>query len=478
MVDHFYDVQKMLQDDAEDLLKRSDQLLDKWKTDQENNDRLLAQSDKKLAETEAWLESIGIDVASIKKEAAIKGKIEADKMIAENEKEIAVFLAKTPAEIVTYDDLVERAIKRGYTNTSIQDLLTEDEIRIADERFIAINKEFSRETKLTKTDIIFLATATALQVIRQYVLDPWLKEQRKNAKSNDEKAHGKQDSGWYWVDTDKILVNTVPFDVNRRGNYETVQDFLKGHKNHREATLGHDPILGWVFGTMNIMTGTITNSTFQTAHVKYVPGKGNVIHSMASTGTMVTKVQDRVLNDGKDGKIALGYALLREAMHLKSDINTTHGLPLPLINAINPKMGETLAKYGIDAASVGTEVAFSVLINMIISMVHRIIKPEGEDEKLYEVRTRKILLYSNLIASTSNLVAVGVGAAVGTVSENPDLVKKSISYLDVGGLIVTIARLFSDVRFITKVKEEFIMNKLNEQLCDEIAQLDRLLEEM
>ena len=144
MVDHFYDVQKMLQDDADDLLKRSDQLLDKWEKDQENNERLSAQSDKELAKTEAWLESIGIDVASIKKEAAIKGKIEADKMIAKNEKEVAAFLAKAPAEIVTYDDLVERAIKRGYTNTSIQDLLTEDEIRIADERLIAINKEFSR----------------------------------------------------------------------------------------------------------------------------------------------------------------------------------------------------------------------------------------------------------------------------------------------------------------------------------------------
>lgn len=67
MVDHFYDVQKMLQDDADDLLKRSDQLLDKWEKDQENNERLSAQSDKELAKTEAWLESIGIDVASIKK---------------------------------------------------------------------------------------------------------------------------------------------------------------------------------------------------------------------------------------------------------------------------------------------------------------------------------------------------------------------------------------------------------------------------
>ncbi len=28
--------------------------------------------------------------------------------------------------------------------------------------------------------------------------------------------------------------------------------------NHHSATMGHDPILGYLFGTMNIMTRTIT----------------------------------------------------------------------------------------------------------------------------------------------------------------------------------------------------------------------------
>ena len=51
-------------------------------------------------------------------------------------------------------------------------------------------------------------------------------------------------------------------------------------------------------------------------------------------------------------------------------------------------------------------------------------------------------------------------------------VKKAINYLDVGGLIVTITRLFSDVRFITKVKEEFIDSKIDEQNKKLIEMLD------
>ena len=78
------------------------------------------------------------------------------------------------------------------------------------------------------------------------------------------------------------------------------------------------------------------------------------------------------------------------------------------------------------------------------------------NKKIYEVRTRKILLYSNLLASVSNLIVVGIGVAAGAASENPEVIKKTLRYLDVGGLIVTIGRLFSDLRFITKVKDEFI----------------------
>lgn len=43
--------------------------------------------------------------------------------------------------------------------------------------------------------------------------------------------------------------------------------------------------------------------------------------------------------------------------------------------------------------------------------------------------------------------------------------------LDVGGILVTITRLFSDIRFITKIKQEFIENKINSKFEQELEKL-------
>ncbi|MEG0835823.1 MAG: hypothetical protein RR413_10305, partial [Christensenellaceae bacterium] len=141
-------------------------------------------------------------------------------------------------------------------------------------------------------------------------------------------------------------------------------------------------------------------------------------------------------------------AIIREAIHIKSDINTKRSLPLPGIGVLSPELGKKLAKYGIDTASVGTEVTLSCFINMLISMIHRMCFDESQDkEQYYKVRTRKIILYSNLIATTSNTIA-------SVITEKYDM-------LDVGGMLVTITRLLTDVRFICKVKDEFIQSKLD-----------------
>ena len=161
---------------------------------------------------------------------------------------------------------------------------------------------------------------------------------------------------------------------------------------------------------------------------------------------------------GMDGKLALGAAIVREAIHLKSDIDTKRSLPFPIVSTLSPELSKKLAEYGIDIASVSTEASFSMLINTIIGMVHCLCFNESEDDKdFYEVRTRKIILYSNLIASTSNVIA-------SVFTERYDL-------LDVGGLLVTISRLITDVRFICKVKDEFVDSELSkdfEILQDEL----------
>ena len=115
-----------------------------------------------------------------------------------------------------------------------------------------------------------------------------------------------------------------------------------------------------------------------------------------------------------------------------------------------------------DAKKIGASAGFSILINMIISLAHGLfynVNDDGERE-IYEVRTRKILMYSNLIASTSNVIAV-------CITKNP---KK----LDIGGLLVTISRLFTDIRFIARVKEEFINAELDAGMQREIIEADIL----
>ena len=76
------------------------------------------------------------------------------------------------------------------------------------------------------------------------------------------------------------------------------------------------------------------------------------------------------------------------------------------------------------------------------------------------MRTRKIILYSNLIASTSNIIA-------SVLAERYEL-------LDVGGILVTISRLITDVRFICKVKDEFIQSKIDQQFEGIKSELDEM----
>jgi hypothetical protein len=111
-------------------------------------------------------------------------------------------------------------------------------------------------------------------------------------------------------------------------------------------------------------------------------------------------------------------------------------------------------------AIVGTQAGFAILINMIIGLIHGLLynpKKDGE-RRLYEVRTRKILLISNALSSAGNIVY--------------SIISQDWRKLDIGGIIVTIGRLFTDTKFIARIKEEFINQQLDKMLEKEIKELD------
>ncbi|MCL2217585.1 MAG: hypothetical protein FWB91_11290 [Defluviitaleaceae bacterium] len=372
-------------------------------------------------------------------------------------------IVQSKFDVPDWEQLKNEARANILYDVDYEDLLTSDEIANAYRHLDEINEQFAKKTGFKKGDLIFLVTAIALQCTRQYVIGPWLKKLRSDASADDEKGRkGKAEPGWYYVATENILTNSVPFDATAYGEADSIQDFLKGG-NHRTMTLGHDPLLGWIFGTANILTSTLTRASWNlaSAHVKYQPGRGNVIHSLADIRKIFIACKERLFDEGLEGKLAVGLGIIREAIHLKSDIGTKSSLPIPTIPTASPEFAKELARYGIDTASVGTEIGLSALINALISMVHRLFYDESvDDPKLYEVRTRKILLLSNTIASTSNVI-------VTAFTKNPKI-------LDVGGLIVTITRLVSDVRFICKVKQEFIQSALDVHFQGIVEELEQM----
>ena len=81
---------------------------------------------------------------------------------------------------------------------------------------------------------------------------------------------------------------------------------------HRLYSLGHDPLLGFVVGVGDILNGTITT----------VDKTGNVVVPQIGRYT-----------DRKASTVA--EALIRQFIHLKTDVNTAMGLPAPLMGLFN-----------------------------------------------------------------------------------------------------------------------------------------------
>lgn len=360
------------------------------------------------------------------------------------------------ASDITWDDVVKEANSNEYVNTKINDVLTIKEQMDVYQKIDDINEEFSKVTGLNSTDIKFLFFATALQCLRQYLI------------SNDKFRFDSDKAGDNFVGKfvprkyEDILLGSVAYDAVRKADGYKDQNTGISGANHRYMALGHDPLLGWIFGTLNIMTNTLTkNSPLLTTYmVMPHPTTGN--YTQIGESVLIPEVFVNGANLAKNDYKLLVVSIIRQALHLGADAFTKMGLPIPIINTISPDLSSKLLSenFRIDIYSVSRGVMLSTLINSIISAIHGLFYNEKVDLKrdLYEVRTRKILSYSNALATSSNIIYTAI--------------TKNFTKLDVGGAGVTLYRLISDYSFISKVKYEFINEILDNELREEIKKID------
>ncbi|MDE7359191.1 MAG: hypothetical protein K2N39_07165 [Lachnospiraceae bacterium] len=377
-------------------------------------------------------------------------------------------------------DDMDSTLKDAETIIGHMQMIADESARVAEVAANAeqildeIDEKFEKYTGLNKLDVSFLFLAVALQMVRQYVYAKFPERQDDQTAANNTKGHVKEKSDrkhrYYNPSLIEICGSKelqippcpVPFDAGFHANGALEGG---GYMGHRVTAIGHDPILGLVFGTANIATSTLTNKDLQSYHIYTAyNARGSKIDGFknkANTGLVLSKTKDKLLHEGLEGKEKVGASLLKEIIHLRSDIYTKNSLPLPIVTVIDAGLAAELAQRGLDMANivtVGKQMTFSVFINTMISMLHGLFYDESVEysRRVYEVRTRKILSYSNFIASASNLIYVGANISLGNES--------AWKRLDIGGLAVTLYRIVTDAKFIRQVKREFIEQEFFAQI--------------
>lgn len=417
----------------------------------------------------------------------------------------------------------KRQALNGATEATLNNmaLIAKESYRVADVAHNSkkilddLDKEFEHQTGLQGYDIPFLFLATGLQMARIYLVNELTKVQpagQGNAKEQvlhgiQEKILGKLYDGTFkeekpfYASTEHIVTTPgVPYDATAPFDLKTIERMLdKGElpawefdfwnylvdgklglfkgANHRFSTLGHDPILGLLFGTANIMTNTITCTkkvtplalpAITTNHVIYrLDFKDPRIGIYAPTTVMLSHAYNRTIDDPK----VFVASLIKQIIHIGTDLYTPAGIQFPGASLILSNTNvERITKYistG-DLIKVGASAGLATLINLIISTVHSLLYNPKKTltPELYNVRTRKIILYSNTIATSSNLLWVGANVAGGD--------KTQLRNLDIGGLLITLKHLLTDPAYIRKLKEEFIFGNFNRLIQGEPLQLQEV----
>ncbi len=404
-------------------------------------------------------------------------------------------------------------------------ILADESNRVADVAHNAkaildeIDREFENVTGLTGQDISFVFLATGLQLARIYLMNALTKIEKAGQGSFEDFLHNKQDDIFSKFNAGEDMMNMpyhasknliisthgVPYDATQTLTEETIEwrksaknvknswsydykEFISKEKlnlfdgaNHRFSTLGHDPILGLLFGTANIMTNTITCvkapikvgdlslPVLTTNHVLYSDqNKHPMIGIYGSTGIMLGNMIKRTIEQPE----VFVAALIKQIIHIGTDLFTPCGIQFPGTNLVmsNAKVEEiTKAISTGDIIKVGASMKIAELINYLISAIHQLTYDErkfGYDREVFSVKTKKIIMYSNTIATSSNVIIQGAQVATGNLT--------AIKDLDIGGLIVLIKRLTTDRAFIRQVKEEFIFNNFNQLIQGEKLKLEKI----
>lgn len=159
----------------------------------------------------------------------------------------------------TFNDLLKESHNAGYQNTDIYDVATKEEVEEANRLLSSYYQEFSNQYRLDKYDYAISGIIGSLAALMDYFLVTTV--------SSKEVTSGKlkscTENFWNTIlseDRIKFLEEKYKVTYDISSNTSRISQEVLGlcPLYHRFQSLGHDPIIGFVFGVRDLMKGQLT----------------------------------------------------------------------------------------------------------------------------------------------------------------------------------------------------------------------------
>lgn len=218
--------------------------------------------------------------------------------------------------VPSWEELCVEAKETVGDNTTLEMLFTDEELRNNELYIHMLNKEYSEIHRLDKYDISIAALAGILSATVDILLVGIPKKTSAGIKGGPLSNYVRDwfDKKFPPNEMEKLAqskISKVPYDAQDNRNTTTYVDGLSSYY-HRLLSLGHDPLLGFIFGVFDILTGRMT--------------------TIDKNGKIVSQI---IENYGDRTEMNIFEAIAKQIIHLKSDITTSMGLPVPLMSLFN-----------------------------------------------------------------------------------------------------------------------------------------------
>ena len=218
--------------------------------------------------------------------------------------------------VPTWEELCIQAEQEVGSTTDLESLFTDEELRMNQVALRALNTDYNNIHKLDKIDITICAAAGILGAVVDILLIGIPQKTLDGLKGGPLSNYVRD---WFnqrfpEEEMEKLAnskVSKVSFDAQDNRHTTEYVTGLSAYY-HRLLSLGHDPILGLIFGVYDILTGKMT--------------------TIDKTGKIVSQVMENYA-DRKESDIFA--AIDKQIIHFKSDITTSMGLPVPLMALFN-----------------------------------------------------------------------------------------------------------------------------------------------